>query len=154
MSSHGSEFEALFLQEASEHLQTLREYANALFDAHPSSEHVERLYVAAHTLKGSSAMYGYPLFSAIAAKLDHAFQYVANIGIKPEAAAPLVEFVSEAVAVLEADLLMVSDQGAENAEEIAAFRQKVFFCLSGKRNSGTGRVAGDGFFTGFSFGII
>ena len=74
-------------------------------------------------------MYGYPLFSAIAAKLDHAFQYVANIGIKPEAAAPLVEFVSEAVAVLEADLLMVSDQGAENAEEIAAFRQKYSFAF-------------------------
>jgi chemotaxis protein histidine kinase CheA/CheY-like chemotaxis protein len=119
----------LFLQETSEQLQLLREYGSVLLEPHPAPEDLERLYVAAHTLKGSSAMYGYPLFSELGAKLAHVFQYAATVGLSPDAAAPLAEFVSEAVAVLEADLLMVSDHGVENAEEIAAFKQKYPFAF-------------------------
>jgi chemotaxis protein histidine kinase CheA/ActR/RegA family two-component response regulator len=119
----------LFLQETSEQLQLLREYGSVLLEPHPAPEDLERLYVAAHTLKGSSAMYGYPLFSELGAKLAHVFQYAATVGLSPEAAAPLAEFVSEAVAVLEADLLMVSDHRVENAEEIAAFKQKYPFAF-------------------------
>ena len=73
MSSPGQEFVEVFLQEASEHLQFLREYSGLLQDPYPAPEDVERLYLAAHTLKGSSGMYGYPEFSEVSAKLVHIF---------------------------------------------------------------------------------
>ncbi len=129
MSTPGAEFVELFLQEASERLQFLREYTGILLDSYPAPEEIERLYVAAHTLKGSSAMYGYGLFAEVAAKLAHIFQYAMNFGISQETAQPLVEFVSEAVAVLESDLSLVADSGAENAEEIASFKQKYPFAF-------------------------
>jgi len=59
----GQEFVELFLTEASEHLQFLREYSGILMDPYPMPEDVERLYISAHTLEGTSASYGYPLFS-------------------------------------------------------------------------------------------
>jgi chemosensory pili system protein ChpA (sensor histidine kinase/response regulator) len=124
-----SEFVGLFLQEAGERLQYLREYAGILLDPYPPPDEVERLYVAAHTLKGSSAMYGFLLFSEIAAKLAHIFQYVMNLGIGQEAALPLVEFISEAVGVLESDLLAIHSGGSENSEEIGSFTQKYPFAF-------------------------
>ena len=42
----------VFLLEASEHLQFLREYSSILQDPYPAHEDLERLYVAAHTLGG------------------------------------------------------------------------------------------------------
>ncbi|MFB3916943.1 MAG: Hpt domain-containing protein [Terriglobales bacterium] len=129
MSSPGQEFVEVFLQEASEQLQFLREYSAILQDPYPVPEDIERLYVASHTLKGSSAMYGYPQFSEIAAKLAHIFQYAMNAAISVEAAAPLVEFISEAVAVLESDLLMISANSVEAVDDIAAFKQKYPFAF-------------------------
>ncbi len=60
MSQHGAEFVEIFLQEASEHLQFLREYSGILLDPYPGAEDVERLYISAHTLAGTSASYGFP----------------------------------------------------------------------------------------------
>ncbi len=68
----------LFLQEASEHLQYLREYVSVLQEIAPRREDLERLYIAAHTLSGTSASYGFPRFSEIAGKLAHVFQYCAE----------------------------------------------------------------------------
>ena len=68
----------MFLQEAAEHLQTLREYVGVLQDFEPRREDVERLYISAHTLSGTSASYGYPRFSEVAAKLAHVFQYASQ----------------------------------------------------------------------------
>ncbi|HEX7960550.1 MAG TPA: hypothetical protein VF493_11565, partial [Terriglobales bacterium] len=118
MSTPGQEFAEVFLQEASERLQFLREYSGILQDPYPVPEAIERLYISAHALSGSSASYGFLLFSEVAGKLSHIFQYAMNAGIAQEAATPLVEFISEAIAVLESDLLMISDRSAENAEEI------------------------------------
>lgn len=129
MSSPGQEFVEIFLQEASEHLQFLREYAGVLLDAYPAPDDLERLYVAAHTLKGSSAMYGFPLFSEIAAKLTHIFQYAMNVGISSDASAPLVEFISEAVALLESDLWFISTNSGEAADDIAAFKARYPFAF-------------------------
>ena len=56
------------MQEASEHLQYLREYIGVLQEIAPRREDLERLYISAHTLSGTSASYGYPRFSEIAAK--------------------------------------------------------------------------------------
>ena len=129
MTTPGQEFVELFLQEASEHLQFLREYAGILQDPYPVQDDLQRLYIAAHTLEGSSGLYGFPLFREVTSRLSHIFQYVLNATIAQDAAGPLVEFVSEAVALLESDLLMVSATGIENAEEIESFKQRYSFAF-------------------------
>ena len=119
----------IFLQEAAERLQFLREYSGILQDPYPVPEDVERLYVAAHTLGGASAMYDFPLFAEIAGKLAHIFQYAMNASVPPDGAGALVEFIFEAIATLESDLLMINGSRAEAAEEVAAFRQKYPFAF-------------------------
>jgi chemosensory pili system protein ChpA (sensor histidine kinase/response regulator) len=129
VSQHGAEFVEIFLQEASEHLQFLREYSGILLDPYPGAEDVERLYISAHTLAGTSASYGFPLFSEVSGKLAHIFQYAMNATIAPDAAGPVVEFISEGVAVLESDLLMISANAAENADDVSAFKQRFPFAF-------------------------
>ncbi len=129
MSQHGAEFVEIFLQEASEHLQFLREYSGILQDPYPGPDDVERLYISAHTLAGTSGSYGYPLFSEVSGKLAHIFQYAMNATIAPDAAGPVVEFISEAVAVLESDLLMISANAVEAADDISAFKQRFPFAF-------------------------
>src|ERR1051326_2897768 len=129
MSGPAHEFVEVFLQEASEHLQFLREYSGILQDPYPATEDIERLYIAAHTLAGTSGSYGFPLFSEIAGKLAHIFQYAMNASIAPDAAASLVEFISEAVALLESDLIMISTGGVEAEEDIGAFKQRYPFAF-------------------------
>jgi len=129
LSQQGHEFVEVFLQEASERLQFLREYSGILQDAYPRAEDVERLYIAAHTLAGTSASYGFPLFSEIAGKLAHIFQYAMNASIAPDAASSLVEFISEAVALLESDLIMISANALEAEEDIASFKQRFPFAF-------------------------
>jgi chemosensory pili system protein ChpA (sensor histidine kinase/response regulator) len=129
LNGQGAEFVEVFLQEASERLQFLREYSGILQDAYPRQEDVERLHIAAHTLAGTSASYGYPLFSEISGKLAHIFQYTMNASIAADAAVPLVEFISEAVALLESDLIMISTNAAESDEDIGAFKQRYPFAF-------------------------
>jgi chemosensory pili system protein ChpA (sensor histidine kinase/response regulator) len=125
----GAEFVEIFLQEASERLQFLREYSGILQDAYPRQEDVERLHIAAHTLAGTSASYGFPLFAEISGKLAHIFQYAMNASIAADAAGPLVEFISEAVALLESDLIMISTNGVESGEDIGVFKQRYPFAF-------------------------
>ena len=129
MSQQGAEFVEIFLQEASERLQFLREYSGILQDAYPRQEDVERLHIAAHTLAGTSASYGFPLFAEISGKLAHIFQYALNASIAADAAGPLVEFISEAVALLESDLIMISTNGVESSEDIGVFKQRYPFAF-------------------------
>lgn len=129
MNEQGAEFVEIFLQEASEHLQFLREYCGILQDPYPQAADIERLYISAHTLCGTSASYGFPLFSEIAGKLAHIFQYAMNATIGQDAAGPLVEFISEGIALLETDLLMISANAGEAAEDINIFKQKYPFAF-------------------------
>ena len=129
MNPHGSEFVEVFLQEASEHLQFLREYSGILQDPYHMPEDLERLYISAHTLAGTSASYGYPLFSEVSGKLAHIFHYAINATIAEDAAAPLLELIYEGVAVLESDLLMISANGVEAVEDITAFKAKYPFAF-------------------------
>ena len=129
MNGQGAEFVEIFLQEASERLQFLREYSGILQDAYPRQEDVERLHIAAHTLAGTSASYGFPLFAEISGKLAHIFQYALNATIAADAAGPLVEFISEAVALLESDLIMISTNGVESGEDIGVFKQRYPFAF-------------------------
>lgn len=62
MSMPDREAVEMFLQEASEHLQYLREYVSVLQEISPRREDLERLYISAHTLSGTSASYGFPAF--------------------------------------------------------------------------------------------
>jgi len=129
VSTPGAEFVEVFLQEASEHLQFLREYSGILQDPYPVPEDIQRLYISAHTLEGSSGSYGFPLFREVASKLSHIFQYAMNATIAADATGPITEFISEGIAVLESDLLMISANGIENEEEITAFKQRYTFAF-------------------------
>jgi chemosensory pili system protein ChpA (sensor histidine kinase/response regulator) len=119
----------LFLQEASEHLQYLREYVSVLQEIEPRREDLERLYIAAHTLSGTSASYGFPRFSEIAGKLAHVFQYSLNATLGEDLHGPLTEFLSDCISLLETDLLEISDTGQENIEDIAAFKERYRFAF-------------------------
>jgi len=127
----GPEREAveLFLQEASEHLQYLREYVGVLQEITPRREDIERLYIAAHTLKGTSASYGFPRFSEVAGKLAHVFQYALNAPLGDDLHGPLTEFLSDGISLLETSLIEVSDTGRENVEDVAAFKERYRFAF-------------------------
>lgn len=136
MNEQNAEFVEIFLQEASEHLQFLREYSGILLDPYPQAQDIERLYISAHTLAGTSASYGFPLFSEVAGKLAHIFQYAMNATIGHDAAGPLVEFISEGIAVLETDLLMISANAVEAAEDISGFKQRYPFAFQSPGQAG------------------
>src|SRR5262249_3023912 len=129
MSGPDREAVELFLQEASEHLQYLREYVGVLQEIEPRREDQERLYIAAHTLSGTSASYGFPRFSEIAGKLAHVFQYALNATLGDDLHGPLTEFLSDGISLLEGDLLEISDTGKENVDEIAAFKERYRFAF-------------------------
>jgi chemosensory pili system protein ChpA (sensor histidine kinase/response regulator) len=119
----------LFLQEASEHLQYLREYSGMLQEPQTRPEDLEKLYIAAHTLAGTSASYGYPLFSEVAAKMAHIFHYAMHASLTAEMHGPLTEFISDAISVLEFDLLQISSDGTETAGDVSAFKQRYSFAF-------------------------
>jgi chemosensory pili system protein ChpA (sensor histidine kinase/response regulator) len=129
MSSLDREAVEMFLQEASEHLQYLREYVSVLQEIQPRREDLERLYISAHTLGGTSASYGFPRFSEIAGKLAHVFQYALNAPLGDDLHGPLTEFLSDGISLLETDLLEISDTGQENIEDIAAFKERYRFAF-------------------------
>ncbi len=129
MSGPDREAVELFLQEASEHLQYLREYVGVLQEITPKREDMERLYIAAHTLSGTSGSYGYTKFSEVAGKLAHVFQYALNAPLGEDLHGPLTEFLSDGISVLETDLLEISDTGNENVEDIAAFKERYRFAF-------------------------
>jgi chemosensory pili system protein ChpA (sensor histidine kinase/response regulator) len=144
----------LFLQEASENLQYLREYSGLLQEPQTEPADLEKLYIAAHTLAGTSASYGFPQFSEVAAKMAHIFHYAMNATLTADMHGPLTEFISDAISVLEFDLLQISSGGAETADDIAAFKQRYAFAFpaapapesvndSAGDGSGTGESASD-----------
>jgi chemosensory pili system protein ChpA (sensor histidine kinase/response regulator) len=119
----------VFLQEASEHLQYLREYIGVLQEIAPRREDLDRLFISAHTLSGTSASYGFPRFSEIAGKLAHVFQYATNASLGEDLHGPLTEFLSDGISLLETDLLEISDTGQELLEDIAAFKERYRFAF-------------------------
>ena len=129
MSMPDREAVEMFLQEAAEHLQYLREYVSVLQEIAPRREDLERLYISAHTLSGTSASYGFPRFSEIAAKLAHVFQYALNAPLGDDLHGPLTEFLSDGISLLETDLLEISDTGKESLEDVAAFKDRYKFAF-------------------------
>ena len=129
MNAPNQESIELFLQEASENLQYLREYSGLLQEPEPGAENLEKLYIAAHTLAGTSGSYGFPQFSEVAAKMAHIFHYALNATLTADMHGPLTEFISDAISVLEFDLLQISSSGVETSSDIAAFKQRYAFAF-------------------------
>jgi chemosensory pili system protein ChpA (sensor histidine kinase/response regulator) len=129
LSSMDREAVEVFLQEASENLQYLREYVSVLQDVDPRHEDLERLYISAHTLSGTSASYGFPRFSEVAGKLAHVFQYALNAPLGSDLHGPLTEFLSDGISLLETDLLEISDTGKENVDDITVFKDRYRFAF-------------------------
>ncbi|MFY9688381.1 MAG: Hpt domain-containing protein, partial [Candidatus Acidiferrales bacterium] len=129
MNGPNQESVELFLQEASENLQYLREYAGLLQEPSTKPEDLEKLYIAAHTLAGTSASYGFPQFSEVAAKMAHIFHYAMNATLTPDMHGPLTEFLSDAISVLEFDLLQISSSGIETVDDIGAFKTRYAFAF-------------------------
>ena len=129
MSGPSQESIELFLQEASENLQYLREYSGLLQESATKPEELEKLYIAAHTLSGTSASYGFPEFSEVAGKMAHIFHYAMNAVLTPDMHGPLTEFLSDAISVLEFDLLQISSNGVETSDDVAAFKQRYAFAF-------------------------
>ncbi|HXX70885.1 MAG TPA: Hpt domain-containing protein, partial [Candidatus Acidoferrum sp.] len=136
MSAPNQESLELFLQEASENLQYLREYSGMLQEPEPGRENLEKLYIAAHTLAGTSASYGFPQFSEVAAKMAHIFHYALNATLTQDMHGPLTEFLSDAISVLEFDLLQISSSGGETSSDIAAFKQRYAFAFPAAAGAG------------------
>jgi len=129
VSASASDNLELFTQTAFEQLQILREYAGVLLDPYPAPEVVELLINSAQSLTDSTAQYGLGLFSEISGKLAHLFLFAQNSTISPESANSIVEFVYDAVALLESDLLQLSTNGIEAEDDIIAFKEKYPFAF-------------------------
>lgn len=129
VSSSAADNLELFTQSAFEQLHFLREYAGVLLDPYPAPEAIEHLHQSAQMLAETTAQSGLPLFSEIAGKLEHLFQYALNTTITPESSGPIVDFIYDAVALLESDLLQLSTNGAEAADDIQVFKEKYPFAF-------------------------
>lgn len=129
MSAPNREALELLLQDASEHLQYLREYAGVLQEDVPEEETVRKLHDAAVALAEASRKYEFPLLSEIANKLAHVFQYARNAALSPETRGPLTEFLADGISVLEFDLIEIGSNGEELAGEIAAFKLRYAFAF-------------------------
>ena len=131
----------LFFQEASENLQYLREYSGLLQEPQTKPEDLEKLYIAAHSLAGTSASYGYPQFSEVAAKAAHVFHYAMNATLTPDMHGPLTEFISDAISVLEFDLLQISSGGNRDGGRYRCVQAAV--CVRVSSDSGSGICRGN-----------
>ncbi len=118
-----------FLQNASEHLQYLREYAALPVEPQSTGDDLIRLYDAAHELTEAATRWGYPLFAEIAGRLAHVFQYARKAQLSPDTYGPLTEFLADAISVLEFDLLQISSDGKEIVDDIASFKHRYGFAF-------------------------
>ena len=118
-----------FLQDASERIQLLRECGGLPIESPSPQEELARLHEAAHALTQSATTAGFPLFSEIASKLAHVFQYARNTELSPDTCGPLTEFLADAVTVLEFDILQIVSDGQETVEDIAAFKHRYAFAF-------------------------
>jgi len=119
-----------FLESASERLQFLREYSSLVQEAAPRREEVEKLYEAAHWLASAAAQQGFPLFSEIAGRMAHVFQYALHAELPPEAHGPLVEFLADAITVLEGDLMQIYAEQTETADDVETFKRRYSFAFA------------------------
>ena len=119
-----------FLESASERLQFLREYSSLVQEAAPRREEVEKLYEAAHWLAVAAGEQGFPLFGELSARMAHVFQYALHAELPPEAHGPLVEFLADAITVLEGDLMQIFADQTETVEDVETFKRRYSFAFA------------------------
>ncbi len=141
MNGPSSESVELFLQEASENLQYLREYSGILQEPQTRPDDLEKLYIAAHTLAGTSASYGFPQFSEVGAKMAHIFHYAMHATLTPDMHGPLTEFISDAISVLEFDLLQISSNGEETDRRHRRVQAALLFRVSARAPASESRTS-------------
>src|SRR6266700_6940712 len=140
MTPHDSSSLEQFLQDASERLQFLREYAALPVEPQSTSEDLARLYDSAHELAEAATRWGFPLFADIAGRVAHVFQYARKTQLSPETYGPLTEFLADSISVLEFDLLQISPDGKETVDDIAAFKHRYGFAFRGISTSQTAEM--------------
>src|SRR5271154_1218359 len=119
-----------FLESASERLQFLREYSSLVPEAAPRRDEVAQLYEAAHWLDTEAAAQGLPLFSEIAGRMAHVFQYALHAELPPESHGPLVEFLADAITLLEGNLMQIYSDRTETAEDVETFKRRYSFAFA------------------------
>jgi len=119
-----------FLESASERLQFLREYSSLVQEAAPRRDEIEQLFQAAHWLGSEAAGQGFPLFSEIAGRMAHVFQYALHAELPPESHGPLVEFLADAITLLEGDLIQIDSDRTETAEDVETFKRRYSFAFA------------------------
>src|SRR3984893_1005859 len=141
MTPHDSSSLEQFLQDASEHLQYLREHAALPVEVQSSGgEDLGRLYDAAFQLTDSASRWGFPLFSEIAGRLAQVFQYARKAQLSPDTYGPLTEFLADAISVLEFNLLQISSDGMETVADISAFKHRYAFAFRSASSSESGEM--------------
>src|ERR1700752_5061471 len=61
--------------------------------------------------------------------MAHIFHYAMNAALTADMHGPLTELLSDAISVLEFDLLQISSTGLENNDDIASFKQRYAFAF-------------------------
>src|SRR6202165_3505379 len=140
MTSYVSSSLEQFLQDASEHLQYLREYAALPVEPQSTGDDLVRLYDAAYKLTEAASHQGFPLFSEIAGRLAHVFQSARKPQLSPGTYGPLTEFLADAISVLEFNLLQISSDGKETVDDIAAFKHRYAFAFRGTPTSESAEI--------------
>lgn len=97
-----SEFFDLFVQEATEQIESLDQAVTGLEDASQVPELIEQIFRAAHSLKASAASQGFEEMSHIAHAMENVFDHIRNG--KCEVPAELVDLLLEGVDALKAHL--------------------------------------------------
>ncbi|MEL0027409.1 MAG: Hpt domain-containing protein, partial [Perlucidibaca sp.] len=65
-----SEFHAIFFEEAGEHLASLEALLLGLDRVNPDPEHLNAIFRAAHSIKGSSSTFGFPDMAEVTHDLE------------------------------------------------------------------------------------
>jgi two-component system chemotaxis sensor kinase CheA len=73
-----SEFKGVFLEEVDEHLQIIEESILELEQHGESAEVIQKLFRAAHTIKGSSAAMGLETMKQLTHEMEHILDMVRN----------------------------------------------------------------------------
>ena len=95
-------------------------------------EDLEKLYIASHTLAGTSASYGFPQFSEVAAKMAHIFHYAMNATLTAGYARPADRIYFRRN--FRARIRSAADQLQRHGDRRRhrGFQAALFFCVSGR----------------------
>ncbi len=110
-----SQYLELFIDETSEHLQSLNEHILELEKDPENADTINEIFRAAHTLKGMSGTMGFTRMQRLTHDLENVFQEIRNGNMK--ANARLVDILFRGLDALESYLEVISNSGSEGTED-------------------------------------